>query len=355
MKRALRSLLFVTLACLAAAHVTAYGETSMPPSSTTPLCIGRLLVDLPPDAQASISTSYQWMESETPVRINNFADLEEKLVKRAHEYKAVRMVRTPEDDRSWRRAGYDPDKLYAATQLVGFQADPALQQVVIGYHPESRSAKVKAELHKVIDRKDYIFDVNEVPGASAYPRTQQILWKAGEAFQPLTPGELPHKPGFCVEGGMFADSGKPPVREGFTLVVSFTDHPDVRFIIDASAIDQVDKDEPSLRFRVDSELGILRASVSHVHVLERGELTAAGQHGYQIALSAPNDLLPNTVVRKFFWSADGVPNDVTRPFMEIDLTIQPTDQGKTTITSDAEAKALWKQLLQGIRIRPGAV
>jgi hypothetical protein len=155
---------------------------------------------------------------------------------------------------------------------------------------------------------------------------------------------------------MFADTGKPPVRESFTLVVTFPSHPDVRFVIDARAIVKVDKDEPSLKHRVNSELGVLRASVDgHVGVLARGELSIASQDGYQIAISAPYDLVPNTRMLKFFWSADGVPNDVTRPFMEIDMTVQPTDDGKSTIKDDSQAKALWQELIQGVRIRPGSV
>ncbi|MEO7067369.1 MAG: T6SS immunity protein Tli4 family protein, partial [Rhodanobacter sp.] len=61
-----------------------------------------------------------------------------------------------------------------------------------------------------------------------------------------------------------------------------------------------------------------------------------------------------TTAYKFFWAADGVPNDVTRPFMEVQLTIQPDEDKPATITTADAAKALWEELLQGIKIRPGA-
>jgi len=175
-------------------------------------------------------------------------------------------------------------------------------------------------------------------------------------FQALPDRTQPSGPGFCVDGGMFADVGRPSTKESFTLVVSFKDHPDAQFTIDANAIDSPDKDEPSLKFRVDSELGILRQSVEgHVAVLERGEHEAAGQKGYQIGLSVPNDTVPGTTAYKFFWAADGVPNDVTRPYMEVQLTIQPGEDKPATIKTSDEARALWNELLGGIRIRPGAV
>ena len=75
-------------------------------------------------------------------------------------------------------------------------------------------------------------------------------------------------------------------------------------------------------------------------MIYRGDLAAAGQDGYQIGISAPYDEVPGTQIRKFFWSADGVPNDVTLSFLEVDMTVQPTDDGKGTIKDDSEAKAL---------------
>ena len=323
---------------------------------TSTICIGRLLIDLPADAHAAITTSYQRMESKPPVRIRDFAELEHQLTQRAKEYKAVHMIRTKDTDDLWRAGGYDPDKLYAPTQLIGFETDSALQQAVLGYHPKPDSSVALVELHKIVDQKDHVFEAKNVPGAGAYAQAYRTLWSAGASFRPGARGSLAEGPGFCVEGGMFADPGKPPIRESFTLVATFASHPDVRFVIDANAIDKVNRGEPSLKHRVDSELGILRAGTQgRVDVLERGGLKAAGQEGYQIAVSAPYDMVPNTRLLKFFWSADGVPNDVTRPFMEIAMTVQPTNDGQSTVRDDDQARELWKQLMQGIRIRPGAV
>jgi hypothetical protein len=356
MQRQFRPLMLVALMILIGTSRGACGEKLMPELSNTTICVGRFLVDLPPDARALTSTAYQLMESKIPARVHDFVELKEQLTQRANAYRAVPMHRVPNIDRSWRVAGFDPDKVYAATQLIGFEVDPAMQQAVLGYHPDPNSAKVVVELHKVVDQKDYLFETGNIAGANLHSQTYQTIWSAGKTFQPLAPGAIPRGPGFCVDGGMFADTGKPPVRESATLVVTFTDHPDVRFVLDANTIDKVNKDEPSLKFRVDSELSILRAGIpGHVGVLERGALTAAGQDGYQIAVSAPYDLVPNTRMLKFFWSADGVPNDVTRPFMEVDMTVQPTNDGQSTIRDDSEAKELWKQLMQGIRVRPGAV
>lgn len=332
---------------------TVHGATPMP-SQPYSVCIGRLVIDLPAGTSTSIDASYHFIEPQKPKQVDSFEQVKQQLDARAKELEAHKIHRTPDDDLMARAAGYDPEKIYGKTQLIGFNVDDSLQQISLGYQPKSDEFGSITEVYKIVGQQAYVFK-SKIISADKYPATHQALWSAATSFTPLNNRTLPTKPGFCVDGGMFADSGKPPVKESFTLVVRFADHPDAQLVIDAHAIDAVNKDEPSLRHRVDGELNILRANVQgKVGVIDRGDLAAAGQDGYQIGISAPYDLVPGTV-RKFFWSADGVPNDVTRPFMEVDLTIQSTDVGKSTIKDDAEAKALWEQLLHSLRIRPGAV
>ncbi|MEM5310275.1 T6SS immunity protein Tli4 family protein [Paraburkholderia sp. JHI869] len=319
------------------------------------VCIGRFLVDLPADAQVSDSTSYQRITPHKPVRVASFAKVQQQIDGQAKAFRTVRMIRDSYGDELTRAGGGDPDKEFGLTQLVGLNIDVPSQEVVLGYHPDLKGSAINTVIHKVIGQWDYVFDTQGF-GADDYPKTLQALEMAAAQFQPRVIGEMPRAPGFCFDGGMFADAGKPPVLESFTLVVTFPTHPDVRFVIDARTIVKVDTDEPSLKFRANSELAVLRTSIDgYVGVLARGELNIATQDGYQIAISAPYDRVPNTRMLKFFWSADGVPNDVTRPFMEIDMTVQPTDDGKSTIKDDAQAKALWNELIQGVRIRPGSV
>lgn len=325
------------------------------PSQPYSLCIGRFVIDLPAGASARIDSSYRFIESQKPKQVDSFEQVKHQLEVRAKDLQTHQIQRSPRHDAMARAGGFDPDKLYGKTQLLGFDIDDSLQQAVLGYMPDPTSSGIISEVHKIFNGMDYVFKFEDA-GADNYAKDRQILWAAATSFTPLNNRTTPTKPGFCVDGGMFADSGKPPVKESFTLVVRFADHPDAQFVIDAHAIDAVNKDEPSLRHRVDSELNILRANVQgRVGVIDRGDLAAAGQNGYQIGISAPYEEVPGTQIRKFFWSADGVPNDVTRPFMEVDMTIQPTDDGKSTIKTDAEAKALWDQLIGSLRIRPGAV
>lgn len=326
----------------------------MTSQSSHEFCVGRLSVELPAGAIVALRANYKAVDIEKPKTFRSFDTLKNELEARSKKLASVEMVRDSYGDRISRAGGLDPDAMYGKTQLLGLEIDDAQHQVLIGYHPKVDDSDILVEVHEFADGKDHIFQSKNI-GANTYPRVRANLLTAAKQFKLINNRSMPDQPGFCADGGMFVDAGKPPVNERFTLVLTFPSHPDVQFSIDANAIDQVDKGEPSLKHRVNDDLKMMRANYSGgISVLERGELSAAGQKGYQIAISAPYDNVPGTHIRKFFWSADGVPNDVTRPFMEVDLTIQPTDDGNSTIKDDAEAKALWEALIGSLRIRPGA-
>lgn len=354
MKRSLLTLAVVLIASLMGWDMTAIGSTGMP-NKPQALCVGRFVIDLPAYASAKVEARYKGVEAKPSTQIASFDDLKREEELRAKGFERQQTKRDARLDRIDEAFGKDPEKSRAKTKLLDWNVDEARRQISIGYHPDDVTSEFIAELHRYADHFDYPFQ-SKGYDADKYPDTQKRLQDIAALFAPLSEGTMPSTPGFCVDRGVFKDQGTPPVAERFTLMVGFSDHPDVRFSIDAHAIEHVNTDEPSLKYRVDNDLSALRANVSgHVNVLERGTLTAAGQEGYQVAVSAPYDLVPNTQIRKFFWSADGVPNDVTRPFMEVDLTIEPTKDGKSTFKDDTEAKAFWDQLMQSIHIRPGAV
>ncbi|MBV2208312.1 MAG: hypothetical protein KUL77_01965 [Thermomonas sp.] len=319
------------------------------------VCVGRLVVDLPIGAKSTVNATFNYMEVQPPKPAASFNAIKQVLEDKTKILAGTKTERNEMGDRLARRAGFDPDKIFGTTQLVGSQIDGSVEQAIIGYLVKPNLPKTIAELHKFAGGYEYVFR-SDGGGADTYPATRTRMWNAALNFQPVNPGELPVTPGFCVDGGMFSDPGSAPLREGFTLVASFKNHPDANFVIDSSAIDSIDTNEPSLKHRVDSELGILRANVEgRVSVLIRGEREAAGQKGYQIGLSVPNDSIEGTTAYKFFWAADGVPNDASHPFMEVSLTIQPDEDKPASFENAKQAQAFWDELLQRIKIRPGAV
>lgn len=324
-------------------------------SNATTICAGRLVAGLPATADVKISATFKYIETKSVIPAEDFQSISDAMVQRKDEYEKVAMHRDKRSDDLERAAGYDPDKTYGKTKFVGYRNDGLNKQIAIGYHPDITDSNTVSEVYKFANGLKYMFSSTGF-GADSYARVSSTMWDAVLNFQPVNRGDVPATPGFCVDGGMFSDPGSAPLREGFTLVASFKNHPDANFVIDSSAIDSIDTNEPSLKHRVDSELGILRANVEgRVSVLIRGEREAAGQKGYQIGLSVPNDSIEGTTAYKFFWAADGVPNDASRPFMEVSLTIQPDEDKPASFENAKQAQAFWDELLQRIKIRPGAV
>lgn len=349
-------LLSLLMLGIAGWSVTATGGIPVADSSArVPLCVGRLIAYLPSGTTSAVDATFQYINPKKPEPGATFKGIEDNLLRRKNDYAGLAMQRSVRHDAMERAAGFDPDKTYGKTKLVGFRDDASVQQIAIGYHPELTSSNTMSEVDRVIDGIEYRFTSSGF-GADQYPTVRDAMWGIALNFQPLARGEVPTSPGFCVAGGMFADAGHAPLHESFTLVAKFKDHPDARFVIDANAINTPDTDEPSLKHRVDSELGILRANVDgHVSVLVRGERDAVGQKGYQIGLSVPNDTVPNTTAYKFFWSADGTPKDASRPALEVSLTIQPESDKPASFSDAKQAEVLWDQLLNGLHIRPGSV
>jgi hypothetical protein len=265
------------------------------------------------------------------------------------------MKRDDRTDNSWRRGGVDPNLLYAKSRLIGFIADEAKSILVMGYHTKNDLPESKIYVYLVADNKKITLSLLD-NGAERYPRVASSMVESIERFQLIGAKTAPTKPGFVVEGGIFADQGKPFVLEEFTLTLKFPEHPDARFFLSSRAIREEDKDEPSLSTRAGREINMLRENAPGLKVLAKESRRAADQKGYWVGISAPYDSeVPGGRLRKFFWSADGVPNDVTRPFLEMELMIEPTKETGSTFKDDKEAEEFWDRMLDSLQIRPGAV
>lgn len=318
------------------------------------VCAGRLLLDVPEDAKVTLSAEYRSAEVQRVGFVNNFEDIERDLQKRASSLEGQKIKRNRRSDALFKGAGVNPDTAYASTRLIGQKIDKESSTYVIGFHESDSNTGVIVELHRLVGGQYFRLSTKH-SGAYNYAAVSDELTVTASRFVPLKLGEIPQQPGFCIDGGLFVDRGEIDNWEEFTLVVEFPKHPAVRFSIDARAIEQANREEPPLSERVDGDIAVMREHVDGVRVLDRGKKEIAGQHGYAIAIGAPSDVVPGAQLQKFFWGAEGVPRDVTRPFLEVDMMIEPTEAARSNFADDEQARAFWERLLSSLRIRPGAV
>ncbi|ALN55796.1 hypothetical protein GLE_0438 [Lysobacter enzymogenes] len=252
------------------------------------------------------------------------------------------------DDTFDRRAGIDSRQDRSATRLIGIDSYPKSEQVAIGSHVDDAATKFQVDLYRFVDRKRYAFRTINYR-ASRYPQARDFLMESAGRYRPLSAGRIPGERGFCLNDGIFIDSGTPEINESFVLVVKFPKHPGLQFHLDGEALRKADRDEPSLARRADRELATLAEHGDAVRVLKRGEARYADQGGFEIAIAVNHPDLPGGGGLKYTWMAEGRVGDVVHPTLEAELM---TGQGASTGLDEAEVAALWKRLMESLRIRP---
>lgn len=323
-------------------------------SPTALLCAGRFTMHLPVGATPLFDSIYHYVKPGEPVSGSDFKTVAHAIQAQAGRMRSVSMVRDDYTNRLYRAAGRDPDAEFGKTQLLGVRVDKARQQILIGFHPDKDKSKVALELVKFIGGTEYLFTENAA-GADGFVSARKNLWDNVSHFDTLAANRIPVQPGFCVNGGMFADSAAAPLHENLSLVVYFKEYPDAVFTVDSYANSGVGKDDSTeLESRFSGGLSLLMRLSAQVDVLFKGNKYAAGQEGYQVGLRAPGDTDDTERQYKFFWAAMGKPDDAGHPEMDVALLIRPgRSKSPTRITSVDAAKALWQKLLGGISTRSG--
>lgn len=354
MKTAIRNMLgAITLGWLAHALVgtaLAKGSNTMTmDGSSKTVCIGHFLIDVPKSAKTAVSGSYRTISADLVNGSARFPQLKASVEGEARELRGAGMKRDAGSDALDRKFGVDPDKAYASTRLIDLQIDESIKQASIGYHEKASSDRFVAEVHRLIDGNHYRFRTHNF-GADKYPAVRDSVTRAADRYVVLPKGSMPNQPGFCVGDGLFQEDGPTDVGGDATLVVKFPEYRNVTFTIDVSGIKQRPKESP-LQDRIDGDLALLSRFSSQVNTMLRGKMQYAEQQGYEIGIGAPSEDEPGTRMHKFFWGAEGLPNDFRHPFMEVQLITG--ESGPASLT-DEEAEALWKQLMGNLRLRPGS-
>lgn len=343
------ALMCIGLTVCAVANPNIGATTVNEPTMMKTICAGRLQLDIPVSSRTFLSATYRKAVIKHDEHAISFEKFLSDVEARASSLRNNTMS-APVSPLGKLLDKENPHRR-SAQQLIGLDIDRSESQVAISYHETTSSASgIVTELHQVTAGR-HLFLMRKDSGADVYPKAKAELVDVAGRFRPSAQGTIPTGNGFCIDGGVFDDQGNHSYREEFTLTIEFPDHPDARLTIDSRAIDRPDDEEP-LSKRADRDLGVMRAQGHGVDVLGRGAKDAAGQHGYEIGISAAADV-PNGRIRKFFWGAAGVPKDVNRPALEVDLTIEPSEGMPSTFADDASARAFWNSVLGSIRIRAG--
>lgn len=168
-------------------------------------------------------------------------------------------------------------------------------------------------------------------------------------WREFKPGEIPEGVGFVVGDVMLVD--KRFNLEDWSLSARFTGKPEVNFIMYGFARRTV---KPGLRERAGGATGFLAGVLAGKSTLRSRAHPVGPIEADEILMAATQN---GRRSYGFKWEAPGKASSLAEPYLIADLTdgIQdPEAAGPTSFKDDDEALALWDEIIDSIRLRPGA-
>lgn len=206
----------------------------------------------------------------------------------------------------------------------------------------------------------YLFDTYFLIGSKAVKYSgdvapdikQKILDHHGrlsQEWRELKPGETPEGVGFVAGDVMLVD--KRFNLEDWSLSARFAGKPDVNFIMYGFARRTV---KPGLRERAGGATGFLAGVLAGKSTLRSRAHPVGPIEADEILMAATQN---GRRSYGFKWEAPGKASSLAEPYLIVELTdgIQdPEAAGPTSFKDDDEALALWDEIIDSIRLRPGA-
>lgn len=289
--------------------------------------IGRHLVNLP--ASAKLSESYTY----------NKVKIEPLLIKNHRHFDYIVDMREAE----LRKAQHDK----RGPMFIERVKHPNSSVTLISWKSPYSEALLFFDTYFFIDSKAIKYS-----GGVGPDRTQSALKLRDELSQEwreLKPGDIPEGVGFVTGDAILVD--KDFNLEDWSLSVRFAGKPDVNFIMYGFARRTV---KPGLRDRAGGATGFLAAVLAGKSTLRSRARSVGPIEADEILMAATQN---GRRSYGFKWEAPGKASSLAEPYLIVELTdgIQdPEAAGPTSFKDDDEALALWDEIIDSIRLRPGA-
>ncbi|MFT4257752.1 MAG: T6SS immunity protein Tli4 family protein [Pseudoxanthomonas sp.] len=295
-------------------------------------CIGRFLVDLPPNAK--VGGIYQIWGNPIERASVPASSITQIIGKREEELKA-----SPHDTRGTkfiRREDYPSGGAsllsYDMAESEDFLHIDTYMVAMNGKHVFLRSALVEPEKER-----------------TAFDFARQM----NDGLQEIATGEIPKGPGFCIDRALIA--GDEFRSEVFNVGVTLPQHPGMNITLLATTQGEVDK-ETLLDRTGATEVALLAQGAKR---LRKGKRAAGGGTipGEEYLMTSTED---GQKKYGFAWESPGKAESVAEPYMTVELQVlgqSVVDEDhpyKPPFASDDEALELWDAIIESLRPRPGA-
>jgi hypothetical protein len=299
-------------------------------SQWTTHCVGRFLIDLPPDAEY-VGGHFEY----------GFAKIERRAMDQSQFQKEVESF-----EKHLRET-----KHKSGTSLLLKRDALDENSRVFGYWDrDDQDVAIDLSGYRWINGQRYLgrsgADPDRLDGAAM--RLRAIL----NNLQPMQTS-APTTKGFCIDHAMIADEGSSK-NENLNMRFRLKNHPDI--VVDLATNRNSGNPPESLLSRkpsVFSGLGLLGATLGGVQNIREGDRKIGDHPGQEWLLKAPND--KGQQAHLFTWEAPGLHRDPLHPQIRIDLQSGNTDGGLDPIPismTDQQMLELWEKILKSLRLRP---
>jgi hypothetical protein len=305
----------------------------------TTVCVGRMLIDLPADAEVSFSgarlgsVDINVEPGYTPEKAAAvIAEREASLTGQLNEYERPSLEK---------RTVVDAIN-FQSTLLYSDRKKP-VTRISNGRPVTGDEEGITVEAFGLKDDLFYRFKGERLSS----PKYEQSVLVLAKQFESLKAMSVPSAPGFCMESGIIHDP-VPGKSETVTMFASLKGHPDIAIRLDTSVLH---KPQESLLAR-DADNDINTRFAANIKNLGKGSRDLNGIAGEELLNRFKER--NGTIGHMFLWESLGKPSDVLAPSITLELE---TGRGRpggpvNSSLSDEAVLQLWQAISSSLRMRP---
>ncbi len=296
-------------------------------------CLGRYLVDLQADTRVDAKFKYASGDVETKKNVSQ-SSFESLVSKREAQLKNTqhKLGGSMLDERL--NFGVDEVLLQSWSSSVGSKKIH-LNEVFI-YAPQQQT----------------MFRQSAESSASAKSHTIELFKRVASSYQYREPASTPSQVGFCIDSGLIVSALLS--TEEVSASFKFKSYPTVSVYFKSYVTGNPDAE---LLSRTGGIPGALAGAAAGMNTLRRANRDLGAVKGQELLVRANAD---GKRAYEFLWESQGKSNSIEFPFLSLKLTTSAETNEKGQIVdapfkTDQEALKFWDDILQTLRLRPGAV
>jgi len=302
------------------------------------VCVGRLLIDLPSEAEISFSGA-------------RLGGVDINVEPGYTSEKATSVITKRETSLAGELNEYEKPSLekrvladgvnFQATLLYYGREKPVTR--MSNGQPVTGEEGIAVEAFGIKNDLFYHFKAESL----ASPKYEDYVQAIVKQFESRTAASIPATGGFCTDNGIIHDPILPDLNETVTMFASFKGHPDIAIRLDTSVLD---KPQESLLTR-DANNDINTRFAANIKNLGKGPRDLNGIPGEELLdrFKEKN----GTTGHMFMWESLGKPSDVFVPTITLELQTGKGRPGSpvNSSLSDEAVLQLWQAISSSLRIR----